>query len=613
MKQTSIEVPRKFFIGLVFTFAVLGGSIQAFAQNASFSVQDYPILGNTQVAADFNGDGRPDLAGAGGKAVSVMLNNGNGTFAPKVDFAIPTWTQDVTTGDFNGDGKVDLAVSLQDPQFSLGVLLGTGTGSFGPPTYYPNTSGFDAPYVLAGDVNNDARQDVVIMHQINCFNAACVPGTVITVMLGNGDGTFQPGRDIDVGTHPTAIAFGDFNRDGIKDLAVGGGNTELSIMMGVGDGNFVRKPLMLLVDGGDVASCNDVDVADFNRDGIEDIVVPLGNGDGNVVVLGNGDGTFRIFTRYLDEAVSAPQSDAIADFNGDGLLDIARGMADSLRSGLVQVLHGNGDGTFQPIVKYAVPSTLTNQGGGYLIAADFNGDSKPDLTLEVRGSGGTDIFLNTTGSTTTQPAPTLQSIVMNPSSIVVPNWGTGIVTLSGTAQSPTTVQLKSNSSNVSIPTSVTVSTGTKSVSFNIIPRQVSSVTSVQVTATANNTSRSATLTVYPSGTAAPSPTPAPTPAPSATPTPAPTPTPTPVPAIDTVSITRAEYEIAKSTLRVEGSSSKATATLHVYVTSTNQLIGTLTNNGGGKYSGAFNWSANPQNVTVRSSLGGSKSAAVTPK
>lgn len=583
---------------------------QALAQSTAFSVDAYPILGNTQVAADLNGDGRPDLAGSGFKGVSIMFNNGNGTFAPKIEVPTVTYTQDVTTGDFNGDGKVDLAASLADPQLGLAVLLGTGNGNFGAPTYYQNVSGFDAPYIVAGDLNNDAKLDLVIMHGMNCYNAACLPATVVTVMLGNGDGTFQPARVIEVGTHPTAIALGDFNRDGIKDLAVGGGNTELSIMMGVGDGTFVPKPLMLLVDGGDVASCNDVDVADFNRDGIEDIVAALGNGDGNVVALGNGDGTFRVFTRYLDEAVSAPQSDAIADFNGDGFLDIARGMADSLRSGLVQVLHGNGDGTFQPIAKYAVPSTLTNQGGGYLIAADFNGDSKPDLALEVRGSGGTDIFLNKTGSTTTQPAPTLQSLVMNPTSIVVPNWGTGTVTLTGTAQSPTTVQLRSNNSNVSIPTSVTVSTGTRSVSFNIVPRQVSSVTSVQITASAGNVSRSATITVNPARSPAPSPTPAPTPAPSATPPP---PTPAPTPATDTVSITRAEYEGAKTTLRVDASSSKATATLQVYVTSTNQLIGTLTNSGGGKYSGQFTWSANPQNVTVRSNFNGAASRAVSAK
>lgn len=595
---------------LLFCGVVLASAVtQALGANATFSIQTYPILGNTQVAADFNGDGKLDLAGnAGNKAASVMLNNGNGSFAPRVEFPIGFWTQDVGAGDFNGDGKADLVVTLQDPQFSLAFLPGTGTGSFGPATFFQNPTGFDAPYVLTSDINNDGKLDVVIMNSLNCFTASCTSARTLVVMLGNGNGTFQPGRVINAGTYPTAIALGDFNRDGIKDLAVGGANTELSILIGVGDGSFVPKPLMLLVPGGDVAStCNDVDVADFNRDGIQDIVAPLGNGYGNVVALGNGDGTFRVFTRFVEEATGHPQSDAIADFNGDGFLDIARGMADGLR-GLIHVLHGNGDGTFQPLVRYAVPSTLTNQGGGYIIAGDFNGDTKPDLALEVRGSGATDVFLNTTGSTTTQPTPTLQSLVMNPSSIVVPNWGTGVVTLSGTAQSPTTVQIRSNNSNVTVPTSVTVSTGTRSVSFNIIPKQVSSATSVQITATANNISRSATLTVKPQGsTPAPSPTPPPPPAPSATPAA------TPAPAADTVSISRAEYETAKRTLRIDASSSKSTATLQAYVTSTNQLIGRLTNNGAGRYSGAFTLSANPQNITVRSNLGGAKSSAVTAK
>jgi hypothetical protein len=603
----------------------------AFGQSTTFSIQTHPILGDTHVAADFNGDGKPDLAGPGATGAAVMLNNGDGTFSQKTEFPLVNYPQGIAAGDFNGDGKMDLAVVLQNAQFSMAVLLGTGTGTFGPATYYPNTTGFDAPYALASDLNNDGKLDMLIMHSIDCFGPEpCHGARIVTVMMGNGDGTFQPAREIDVNTFPYSFALGDFNRDGIKDLVVGGSNTEISILLGAGDGTFGTAAVMQLIPGGDIfAASNDVDVADFNRDGIEDLTVPLGNGYGTAIVRGNGDGTFRVSSRIIEEAVSAPQGQAVADFNGDGFLDIARGMADSLRSGLVQVLHGNGDGTFQPIAKYAVPSTLTNQGGGYLIAADFNGDTKPDLALEVRGSGGTDIFLNTTGSTTTQPAATLQSLVMNPSSIVVPNWGTGIVTLSSTAQSPTVVQLKSKNSNVTVPTSVTVSTGTRSVSFNIIPRQVSSVTSVQITATANNISRSATLTVYPSGTAAPSPTPAATPAPTPAPTPVPPPTPTPTPVItpaptptptpmpttaaDTVSITRAEYEVAKSTLRIEATSSRSTATLQVFVSSTNQLIGTLSNNGGGKYSGQFSWSVNPQNITVRSSLNGAASRAVSPK
>src|SRR3954470_14044271 len=185
----------------------------ALGQSSTFSVQTYPILGNTQVAADFNGDGKPDLAGPGVTGAAIMLNNGDGTFSQKVEFPLVNYPQDVAAGDFNGDGKMDLAVSMQNAQVSLAILLGTGTGSFGPPTYYANVAGYDSPYVLAADINNDARLDVVIMHGMNCFTAQCLPARIVTVMLGNGDGTFQAGRDIDANTFPTAIALGDFNRD----------------------------------------------------------------------------------------------------------------------------------------------------------------------------------------------------------------------------------------------------------------------------------------------------------------------------------------------------------------------------------------------------------------
>jgi hypothetical protein len=626
MKNASVRFISKFLA--VVTCALIGAGAQAFAQNASFSLQTYPLLGNSHVAADFNGDGRLDLAAPGVTGAAIMLNNGNGTFSPKNEFPLVNYPQGIAAGDFNGDGKMDLAVSLQNAQFSLAVLLGTGAGGFGPATYYPNTNGFDSPYALASDINNDGKLDVLIMHSIDCFGPEpCHGARIVTLMLGNGDGTFQPARDIDVNTFPYSFALGDFNRDGIKDLAVGGSNTELSILLGVGNGTFGAPAVMQIIPGGDIFSAsNDVDIADFNRDGIEDITIPLGNGYGTAIILGNGDGTFRVFNRIIEEAVSAPQGQAIADYNGDGFLDIARGMADGL-GGLIHILHGNGDGTFRPLVRYAVPSTLTNQGGGWLIAADFNGDTKPDLALEVRGNGATDIFLNTTGATTPQTPPTVASVTFSPSSVVGGSSSTGTVTLSGTAQTATTVQLRTNNSNAAVPSSVIVSAGTRSVNFNITTRQVSSTTSAQITATANNTSRSATLTITRAGaptpaptpviTPTPVPTPAPTPAPIPTPVPTPVttppPTPPPAPVADTVSITRAEYEVAKRNLRVEATSSRTNATLQVFVTSTNQLIGTLSNNGGGRYGGELSWSVNPQNITVRSNFGGSASRAVTLK
>jgi hypothetical protein len=605
--------------------AVLAISLvtRALGQSATFSIQTYPILGNTHVAADFNGDGKLDLAGPGVSGAAIMLNNGNGTFSPKIEFPLVNYPQGIAAGDFNGDGKTDLVVVLQNAQFSMAVLLGTGTGSFGAATYYPNTNGFDSPYALASDINNDAKVDVLIMHSIDCFGPEpCHGARIVTLMVGNGDGTFQAARDIDVNTFPYSFALGDFNRDGIKDLAVGGSNTELSILLGVGDGTFGAPTVMQLIPGGDIFSAsNDVDVADFNRDGIEDLTVPLGNGYGTAIILGNGDGTFRVFNRIIEDAASAPQGQAVADYNGDGILDIARGMADGLSSGLVQVLHGNGDGTFRPLVRYAVPSTLTNQGGGWLIAADFNNDSKPDLALEVRGNGATDIFLNTTGSTAPQTPPTVASVSLSPGSVTGGGSSTGTVTLSSTAQTATTVQLRSNNSNAAVPSTVTISAGTRSVDFNITTRQVSSTTSAQITATANSSSRSATLTINRAGAPTPVPPPAPTPVPPPPPAPppvpppttTPAPTPIPTPATDTVSISRAEYEAAQRNLRVEASSSRTNATLQVFVSSTNQLIGTLSNDGGGRYSGQLSWSVNPQNITIRSNLGGSASKAVTPK
>ncbi|MBA3387214.1 MAG: VCBS repeat-containing protein [Chthoniobacterales bacterium] len=574
------------FGGVIFCGLVsLGLAAQAWAQSATFTAQAYPLVGNTHIAADFNGDGKPDLAGSGLQAASVMLNNGNGTFGPKTDYPVGDYTQDVAAGDFNGDGKMDLVITIQSPQQSLAFLPGTGTGNFRAPTFFPNASGFDSPQVLASDINNDAKLDVVIMHGIDCFTAPCRPSRIVTVMLGNGDGTFQPARDIDVNTFPHSMALGDFNRDGIKDLAVGGENTELSILLGTGNGNFVLQSVMLLVPGGDLFSaCNDVDVADFNRDGIQDIIVPLGNGEGNAIVLGNADGSFRAGVRNQEDAVSAPNSIAVGDYNRDGFLDVARGMGDGTR-GLMQIMHGNGDGTFRPLVRYLVPAALSSQGGGWIIAADFNGDSKPDISLQVRGNNvATDVLLNTSGAAVPPTAPTVSALALNPTSVTGGSSATGTVTLSAATQSATTVQLASNSASASVAASVTVAAGATKASFSITTKQVTSTTSAQITATANGTSRVATLTINSTSTAA-----------------------------DIVSITRAEYERAKASLRVEATSSRSTATMQVFVTSTGQLIGTLTNNGGGKFSGQFAWSVNPQNITIRSSFGGQKSSSVTAK
>jgi hypothetical protein len=624
------------------------------AGSATFTTFNYPFFGGTHIAVDLNGDGRLDLAGSGQNAAAVMLNNGNGTFQPKVQYPVDGATQAVAAGDFNGDGRVDLVVTINTPQISLALLTGNGNGTFNAAVHFPNTSGFDSPDVVATDLNNDGKLDVVILHTIACFTAPCVAAEVITVMLGNGDGTFQT-RDLAAPQHMHALETGDFNRDGIPDLAIGSENTKLHILLGVGDGTFVRQPEMTLIPGGDLFSAvNDVDVADFNRDTIQDLVLPLGNGNGNVILLGNGDGTFRQSFRITQNATSSPLNLAVADFNRDGFQDIARAMANG-NSGLMEIANGNGDGTFQAPVRYLVPPNQSSLGGIFITASDFNNDNRPDVALAVGGASAfLNVLINSTGGGTTPPtqappsAPTLlspangarlpinQSIPFSWSA--VPGAATYevqfddsssfsnplIAAQTGLTQTQTTQTFASERRfwwRVRARSAGGINSAWSSArSFEIrrdAPPLATSTRTPTVTGpTLTPTVAPPTSTVTRTPTSAPaSPTSTRTPTaiqPSAIPSFTPIRTPTTV-ASDTVSIQRAEYSAGSDELRVEATGSNASATLSVYVTSTNTFIGTLRNEGGGRYRGDLSWPTNPQNITVRSNLGGSASRTVTLK
>jgi trimeric autotransporter adhesin len=179
-------------------------------------------------------------------------------------------------------------------------------------------------------------------------------------------------------------------------------------------------------------------------------------------------------------------------------------------------------------------------------------------------------------------AVTVSGVSLNPTSVTGGNSSQGTVTLTGPAPSGgLVVTLASgNTAVATVPASVTVPAGATSATFPVTTRAVAANTAVTITATAGGVSRQAVLTV------------------------------TPRPA-DAVSVTRAEYKVSDKQLRVEATSTSGTATVKVYVAATNELIGTLTNDGGGRYRGQFTWPVNPQTVTVRSSLGGVASRTVT--
>jgi len=382
---------------------VAGGGAFGATTAPTFVRADYPLFGNTYVVGDFNGDGSLDLAGVG-SAAKVRLNNGAGMFGAVVDYAIGGQGQDIAAGDFNGDGRLDLIVTINDPQIGLSLLSGNGDGTFGAPVNFPNTSGFDSPAIAAVDLDNDGRLDVVIAHEIACYTAPCVASEVISVMIGNGDGTFRPSREIEVGRGMAEIAVGDYNRDGFKDLALAGTHGQVYRLYGIGDGTFVQQPTLTAVVDTSFIPVTDIDVADFNGDSIQDLVAAVPhNGSRTAILIGNADGTFRTPLVLTDPGLHIPQQQAVADYNGDGFQDLALSLGEG-DQGLMQIRNGNGDGTFEAPVQYLVPPPASSLGGIAIRAADLNGDTKPDIALNIGGASPSfAVLLNSTGAA---PPPT---------------------------------------------------------------------------------------------------------------------------------------------------------------------------------------------------------------
>src|SRR6266446_6281293 len=220
---------------------------------------------------DFNGDGKLDLAvvNFGDWNVYVLLSNGDGTFqaARSVYFASGggfPWS--IAKGDFNGDGKLDVAVSSVGNN-TVSVLLGNGDGTFLPPLIAP--VGPNPWYFAVGDFNGDGILDLAVSDYGCPLDCNSSPSSTVTVLLGNGNGTFRPAPSLTVGNGPAGVVVGDFNGDGKLDLAVANLNDNtLSVLLGNGDGTFQAAQ--------DFAVDNDpvfVAVNDFNGDAAPDLAV----------------------------------------------------------------------------------------------------------------------------------------------------------------------------------------------------------------------------------------------------------------------------------------------------------------------------------------------------
>jgi hypothetical protein len=336
------------------------------------------------VAADFDGDGNLDLAVANDADanVYVLLGNGNGTFANAIITSLGLTASDIhnhsfAVGDFDGNGKVDLAVTSDVGASGLSILLGNGDGTFSTPA--PPTTAKRAQFVTTADFDGDGILDLVLTNAANAY-----------FFQGKGDGTFAAALDLNQGSSPLYVAVGDFNRDGIPDIVITSNDSKkIMIRMGNGDGTFTA--------GSDRTTSNFpkfILTGDFNGDGKLDLAV-TGSTNNVAMLMGDGDGTFTGGSSF---AIKSPSVTAAAgDFNGDGRLDIVAGNSSSTT---VAILVNASAITFSGALGTKTDFLLTADAGLHpataplgIATGDFNNDGKLDLAVANSGTSNVSIFL----------------------------------------------------------------------------------------------------------------------------------------------------------------------------------------------------------------------------
>src|ERR1051326_2491473 len=368
------------FAGLIFFFAVLP-SVRS-AQSITFAPPPMFV-----VAADFDGDGKLDLAVAdsnttANSTVTILLGNGNGTFEaqPAISLGLSAFNHSLAVGDFNGDGKLDIAVTNSQSNV-VSILLGNGDGTFPAPAplTLPNVN--KPSSVAVGDFDGDGKLDL-----------ALADGNTVLVVPGLRDGSFDTPLDLAQKNSPAFVTVADFNRDGIPDLAITSlSDKNICIRLGNGndtfascDGDFRRVV---------PATPQYIVAAELNGDGILDLVVPL---DGSLISVFQGASDGSLNSGQNLPVKSSSLSAVVADFNGDGKPDI---LSANFRTGgfsffsntTAFVIGGAfGDASFNiTLDQTSFPATAPVA----LALGDFNRDGKIDLVTANSGNDNVSVFL----------------------------------------------------------------------------------------------------------------------------------------------------------------------------------------------------------------------------
>lgn len=367
MKRSITRNRQLFLIAGVALCALQANPLEAancgptFSAPTSYSSGGQPGLS----VADVRNSGSLDIVGVNENAslVTLLLNNGSGVFSAGTSFATGGYPHNIAVADLNHDGKLDVITSSQSEN-AVDVFLGDGTGNF---TEKGSYGPLDNPvYIAIGDVNRDGNPDLIV------GDASNSNGTTVSVLLGNGDGSFQSPVNTAVGNYPLGIALADLNHDGKLDIAVANqADSTVSVLFGNGDGTFALHGTYS-VGSGPVG----IAIADLQNNGSQEIITTNENAS-TITVLRPLTNTWtwsgtRQPNRQDFPTGSYPTDIAVADLTHDGKLDVLTANNDSNN---VSIFMGNGGWRY-----FSCTATVPTLSAPYSITTrDVNRDGKIDI------------------------------------------------------------------------------------------------------------------------------------------------------------------------------------------------------------------------------------------